>query len=236
MIQAVLFDMDGLIVDTEPIHFRAFQIYMREFGIEMPESMMPDLLGYTEEDNLRDLKAKYNLDTPLEEMVARRGAIYLHLLRTAPLPIFPGFWELSEEVRRRGIKRAVVSSANGEQVKIALRRLFEQQPGKGSPDDYFDGIVTGDDITSNKPDPDIYLLAAQRLGIPPADCLALEDTPPGVQSAASAGMTVVAVPNEYSRGLEFPGAAATLGSLGDAVGYLDAGEGRPTHTLYRHHR
>jgi len=222
MIQAVLFDMDGLIVDTEPIHFNAFQIYMREFGIEMPESMMPEFLGYTEEDNLRDLKAKYNLDTPLEEMVARRGAIYLQLLRTAPLLIFPGFWELSEEVHRRGIKRAVVSSANGEQVKIALGRLFEQQPDKGSPDDYFDTIVTGDDITSNKPNPDIYLLAAQRLGLSPSDCLALEDTPPGVQAAASAGMTVLAVPNEYSRGLEFPGASATLGSLEDAVGYLDA--------------
>lgn len=221
MIQAVLFDMDGLIVDTEPIHFRAFRIYMREFGIDMPESMMPDLLGYTEEDNLRDLKAKYNLDTPLEEMVARRGAIYLQLLRTAPLLIFPGFWELSEEVHRRGMKQAVVSSANGEQVKIALGRLFEQQPDKGSPDDYFDAIVTGDDITSNKPNPDIYLLAAERLGLSPADCLALEDTPPGVRSAAAAGMQVLAVPNEYSRGLEFPAASATLHSLADAVQHLD---------------
>ena len=182
---------------------------------------MPELLGYTEEDNLRDLKAKYNLDTPLEEMVARRGAIYLQLLRTAPLLILPGFWELSEEVHRRGMKQAVVSSANGEQVKIALRRLFEQQPDKGSPDDYFDAIVTGDDITSNKPNPDIYLLAAERLGLSPADCLALEDTPPGVRSAAAAGMQVLAVPNEYSRGLEFPAASATLHSLADAVQYFD---------------
>ncbi len=214
--------MDGLIVDTEPIHFKAFKTMMRDYGHEIPETLMAQFVGYPEADNIRDLKRIYNMDTPSEEMASRRGAIYLQLLRTAPLPIFPGFWGLSEEVRRRGIKRAVVSSANGEQVKIALRRLFEQQPDKGSPDDYFDGIVTGDDITRNKPDPDIYLLAAQRLGIPPADCLALEDTPPGVQSAASAGMTVVAVPNEYSRGLEFPGAAATLGSLEDAVGYLDA--------------
>ncbi len=221
MIRAVLFDMDGLIVDTEPIHFKAFQAYMREFGIDMPESMMPQLLGYTEEDNLRDLKKEYHLDTPLDQMVAQRGAVYLQLVQTEPLRVFPGFWELSEEVSRRGLKQAVVSSANGEQVEIILRRVFDENPGKGDPQHYFDAIVTGDDIANNKPAPDIYLLAAERLGVARADCLALEDTPPGVQSATSAGITVLAVPNDYSRDLEFPGRTPILQSLSEAVQYLD---------------
>ena len=158
MIRAVLFDMDGLIVDTEPIHFKAFRAYMARHGIEMPESMMPQFLGYTEEDNLRDLKAEYELDTPLEEMVADRGAVYLDLIRSEPLKVLPGFWDLSAEVRRRGLKQAVVSSANGRQVEIVLGRLFEERPGDESPASHFDAIVTGDDIENNKPAPDIYLL------------------------------------------------------------------------------
>jgi HAD superfamily hydrolase (TIGR01509 family) len=186
----------------------------------MPESMMPQVLGYTEEDNLRDLKAEYELDTPLEEMVADRGAIYLDLIRSEPLKVLPGFWDLSAEVRRRGLKQAVVSSANGQQVAIVLGRLFEGRTGAGSADAYFDAIVTGDDIENNKPAPDIYLLGADRVGVPPAECLAFEDTPPGVQAAASAGCIVVAVPNEYSRGLEFPGARAEIESLEDGAQYL----------------
>jgi beta-phosphoglucomutase-like phosphatase (HAD superfamily) len=219
--RAVFFDMDGLIVDTEPIHFKAFRAYMmRDFGIRIPESVMPQFIGYTEEDNLRDLKERYSLDTPLDEMVARRGAIYLDLVRTEPLRVFPGFWEFSQEARARGLKQAVVSSANREQVEIVLGRLFEDNPDKGSPETHFDGVITGDDITDNKPAPDIYLLAAERLGVAPADCLAFEDTPPGVQSAASAGMTVVAVPNEYTRELRFPGARAVIASLDQAAQYL----------------
>jgi beta-phosphoglucomutase-like phosphatase (HAD superfamily) len=187
----------------------------------MPESMMPELLGYTEEDNLRDLKAKYDLDPPLEQMVAERGAVYLELIATEPLKVFPGFWELSAEVRRRGLKQAVVSSANGQQVEIVLRRLFEAGPVEGAPESYFDAIVTGDDIENNKPSPDIYLLGAERVGMPPAECIAFEDTPPGVQAAAAAGCIPIAVPNEYSRGLEFPGARGIADSLQAGARYLD---------------
>jgi HAD superfamily hydrolase (TIGR01509 family) len=219
--QAVLFDMDGLIVDTEPIHFKAFQAYMRRFDIELPESVMPQFLGYTEHDNLRDLKAEYRLDLPLEQMVAERGALYLDLVRTEPLRVFPGFWRLAEAARGRGMKLAVVSSANEQQVDIILGRLFEEHPGEGGRESFFDAVVTGNDISNNKPAPDIYLLAAQRLGVPPALCVAFEDTPPGVRSAAAAGTCVIAVPNEYSRGLSFPGAMAIIGSLEEALEFLE---------------
>jgi beta-phosphoglucomutase-like phosphatase (HAD superfamily) len=218
-IHAVLYDMDGLIVDTEPIHFQAFRRYMRQFDIDLPESVMPDFIGYTELDNLRDLKRKYELDTPLEDMVARRRAIYLDLIHTSSIEVFPGFWEFSADARERGLKQAVVSSAAADQVEAVLGRLFEGR-SDGPAGSYFDAIVTGDDIERNKPAPDIYLEGAKQLDVPAALCLALEDSPPGAQSAASAGMMVVAVPNEYTRGLAFPGAMAVVDSLHSARPYL----------------
>ena len=218
---AVLFDMDGLIVDTEPIHFAAFREYMRRHGVELPESVMPEFIGYSEWDNLRDLKAKYKLDEPLETMIADRRAIYLELVRTLPIEPLPGFWEFSAAARGKGLKQAVVSSAAAVQVEVVLRRLLETKPGLGAPEAYFEAIVTGDDIALNKPAPDIYLEGARRLGVPPARCLALEDSPPGAQSAAAAGMLVVAVPNKYTEGLAFPGAQGIAPSLQAAMGYLD---------------
>jgi len=219
-LQAVLFDMDGLIVDTEPIHFAAFREYMGRFGVDLPESVMPEFIGFSEDENLRDLKAKYRLDEPLEAMVAVRRAIYLELVRTSPIEVFAGFWEFSAAARERGMKQAVVSSAAAVQVEIVLRRLFEMRPELAPPEAYFDAIVSGDDVARNKPAPDIYLEGAKRLDVPPALCLALEDSPPGAQSAAAAGMLVVAVPNKYTEGLSFPGAQAIVPSLREAFEYL----------------
>jgi beta-phosphoglucomutase-like phosphatase (HAD superfamily) len=219
-LEAVLFDMDGLIVDTEPVHFQAFREYMKKHGVDMPESMMADFIGLPEADNLRDLKAEYDLDAPLEQMVAERRVIYLDLIRTLPLRVFSGFWEFSAAVRERGLKQAVVSSAPQEQVEIVLSRLFEGRPD-GPAADHFDGIVTGDDIRHNKPAPDIYLEGAKRVGVAPDRCLALEDSPPGAQSAISAGTTAIAIPNEYTANLSFPGVTALLPSLDAAREYLN---------------
>ncbi len=215
-LRAVLFDMDGLIVDTEPIHFAAFREYMRRHGVELPESVMGEFIGYTEQDNMRDLKGRYGIADPVEAMVAERGAIYLELVSTLPLEVLPGFWEFSAAAGERGLKQGVASSAPGVQVGIVLRRLFELRPDLGSPGEYFDAVVTGDDIRRNKPAPDVYLEGARRLDVPAASCLALEDSPPGVRSAAEAGMVVVAVPNKYTKGLAFPGAQAVVGSLEEA--------------------
>jgi beta-phosphoglucomutase-like phosphatase (HAD superfamily) len=222
MIRAVLFDMDGLIVDTEPIHFKAFKAMMREYGHELPETLMAKLVGYPEADNIRDLKQIYEIDAPPEEMASRRYGLFMQFIRVDPIPVFPHFWEFSEEVGRRGLERALVSSSTAEQVEVILQRLFENHREKGSPDSYFDAIVTGDDVANNKPQPDIYLAAARALELPPAECLALEDTPAGTQAAAAAGMRVLAVPNDYSRGLEFPGAVAAIRSLAEAAEYLDS--------------
>jgi len=221
VIRAVLFDLDGLMVDTEPIQFQAFRAMTKEYGIEIPESLMSEFVGYSEVDNIKVLQDEHSLPGTLEELVRKRRAHYLALLRTVPISVLPGFWELSREALRRCLKQAVVSSSTRDQVELPLHRIFESHPDTSDPHTYFDAIVCGDDVTHTKPAPDIYLLAAERLGVPPSECLAFEDTPPGLAAAVAAGMTVIAVPNEYTKELDFPGARATIESLKDASPYLD---------------
>lgn len=224
MIRAVLFDMDGLILDSEPIHFQAFRGFMRNHGFELPESVMSEFIGYNEIENIRWLKEHYHLPQPLEELVRERRGVYAELLETADLPVFPGFWELSAEAKRCGLKQAVVSSSVRPQVEVPLRRLL----GGADPYQYFDAIVTGDDVAHTKPAPDIYLLTLEQLGVSASEAIAFEDTPAGVKAAATAGIAVYAVPNEYTRELEFPEAAAVLSSLTDALPLLDCHVGRPS--------
>ncbi len=224
MIRAVLFDMDGLIIDSEPIHFRAFRGFMQNHGVALPESVMPEFIGYNEIENIRWLKERYDLPQPLEELVLERRGVYAHLLETADLPVFPGFWELSAEAKRRDLQQAVVSSSVRPQVELPLTRLLEGR----DPYQYFDAIISGDDVTHTKPAPDIYLLALERLGVPASAAIAFEDTPAGVKSAATAGIAVYAVPNEYTRELHFPEATAVLNSLTDALPYLDCRAERPS--------
>jgi putative hydrolase of the HAD superfamily len=223
VIRAVLFDLDGLMIDTEPIHFRAFRAFMRGFGVELPESMMPEFIGYNEIDNIRLLKQRYRLAEPLEALVMKRRGIYGHLLETEDIPALPGFWEVSDEAKRRGMKLAVVSSSIRPQVELPLRRLCEQHPGAGDPHQYFDAVVTGDDVSFTKPAPDSYLLALDQLEVVGKEAIAFEDTPAGVRAAATAGIPVYAVPNDYTRRLPFPEAAAVLGSLTEALPLLNRG-------------
>jgi len=224
VIRAVLFDLDGLIIDSEPIHFQAFRGFMQNHEVELPESVMPEFIGYHEIENIRWLKEHYDLPQPLEELVLERRGVYAHLLATADLPVLPGFWELSAEAKRRGLKQAVVSSSVRPQVELPLRRLLDGS----DPHRYFDAILTGDDVTHTKPAPDIYLLALEQLGVPASEAIAFEDTPAGVTSAATAGIAVYAVPNEYTRELQFPEARAIFSTLTDALPLLDCHAEQPS--------
>jgi len=114
-----------------------------------------------------------------------------------------------------------VSSSTAPQVEVVLRRLFQEHPERGKPEEYFDAIVNGEEVPNNKPAPDIYAEAAARLGVRPEECVAFEDTPAGVRAATEAGAIAIAVPNDYSRGQEFPGARAVIASLREGIGCLD---------------
>jgi HAD superfamily hydrolase (TIGR01509 family) len=218
--RAVLFDLDGLIVDTEPLHFRAFQDLVAERGFTLPESVMESFIGYDELSNLQDIKRDYSLAEDPAEMLKEKWRRYEAIIRQSAIEAMPGFWEAAEAARAQGMKRAVVTSSFRSQASVVLERVFAGRPEAGDFARFFDALVFADDVARTKPAPDLYLLGAERVGCRPEECLALEDSPAGVLAATEAGVDCLAVVGRYGKAADFKGALAVLSSLPESLRYL----------------
>lgn len=201
---AVVFDMDGVLLDSEPLHHDAVNLVLAEDGASIDADHYQTYLGTTLEYTWNDLITRLRLPRPLEYYRVRYGDAILESYRLHSVPA-PGAVALVNGLRGRGLKLAVASSSRSAWVEAALGALGLR--------DAFDVIVTGDMVAHSKPHPQIYLLAAERLGADPARCLAIEDAPKGVASARAAGMAVVAVRTAYTAGLPLDGADVVLDDL-----------------------
>jgi HAD superfamily hydrolase (TIGR01509 family) len=206
----VVFDLDGVIVDSEPIHEQATDEYLASLGIPDDEALREDMMGRRVRE-LTDVLAK-RLGRPPQEVFAERGAIFWRLLeRDGPRPM-PGLEAAIARLSRAGLELAVATSGTRAYVGFVLERLGVRSA--------FKAVVSGDDVTLGKPDPETYLLTAGLLGADPADCVALEDTFHGVIAARSAGMHAVAVPNALTAGMDFSAADAVVADLEAAAEYV----------------
>jgi HAD superfamily hydrolase (TIGR01509 family) len=209
---AVIFDMDGVLIDSEPLHFEVANEVLGAVGHTLSREENEEFIGTTTEffwDTLIDRKGlphpKLYYDQQYDLAVLRV------LSRTWPAA--PGVPELVDKLRGAGVPLAVASSAKRTWIEATLRSI-------GLPD-AFQTLVAGDDVSDGKPAPDIYLLAAERLGVPPARCLAIEDSPNGVLSATRAGMTVVGVRTPYTAHLRLEGARIVVDSLAELDPFAD---------------
>jgi HAD superfamily hydrolase (TIGR01509 family) len=189
-VQAVVFDMDGVIVDSEPYSMQALIDVLRHYGIEPTPDDLRRSYGRRVRDDIVDYFARYGVTADVNIAIAHKHARYYHLA-AGHLHPFPGVMALLTRIRRQGFRLALASS--GDQVKVAFGMQALELNG------IFDTVVTGDDVSHSKPDPEIYLIAAQRLGLAPADCIAIEDAPAGVEAARRAGMRCIAVANSVAR-------------------------------------
>ncbi len=213
MIRALIFDFDGLIVDTETPAFESWQHIYAEHGHELGLDLWSGALGTNHGfDALAHLAALVaradevradELRASAAAVLARRQALKDELSRGQP--VLPGVTALLAQAAAMGLPRAVASSSGRAWVEGWLSRLGLRA--------HFACVLTGDDVERTKPDPALFLRAAACLGLPPAACLVLEDSPNGISAARAAGCPVVAVPGAITGQLALPPADLVLPSL-----------------------
>jgi HAD superfamily hydrolase (TIGR01509 family) len=196
--------MDGVLLDSEPLHHVVLNEVLAREGKSLSFEEYRPYIGTTLEYTWSDLIRRYHLAGPVEDYILRYDEGILESYRRHSV-IAPGVRRLLDLLTERGIRRAVASSSRTSWVESALETLGIRRD--------FELLVTGDMVTHSKPDPEIYLLAAARLGVGPRRCLAVEDSPKGVASARAAGMTVVGVRTPYTAHLPLDGAATVVDSL-----------------------
>jgi HAD superfamily hydrolase (TIGR01509 family) len=204
MFQAVMFDMDGLMIDSEPLAKAAWQQTVARFGHTLDDSQFSQMLGCRQSECARKICAWFSLPEDPDQLARTRNQEFMQLLPGKVHPM-PGLFELLQWLASHDIPRALVTSGLPDYVKAVARELKLE--------DSFSVTVTAADVQNGKPAPDCYQLAARRLNRAPSACLALEDAPNGVTAAKSAGLTCWAIPNNETRGLDLSHADRILRSL-----------------------
>lgn len=188
-IRAVIFDMDGVLVDSEPLINQAAIAMFRERGLTVkPEDFLP-FVGTGEERYVGGVAEAYGLSIDPVEAKNRTYEIYLDLV-PGQLEAFPGAVELVHGCREAGLRVAVASSADKIKVAANLQKI-------GLPLEFWDTVTTGEQVTRKKPAPDIFLEAARALGIEPSNCVVVEDAVNGIRAAKAANMRCVAVAQTF---------------------------------------
>jgi HAD superfamily hydrolase (TIGR01509 family) len=204
---ALVFDFDGLILDTETPEFRAWQEVFAAHGGSLSTDDWAHVIGSTDSGWTAEgaLAAQTGREFDHDDLYAEWKPRQVELL--AAEQVRPGVLDLLGEAKRRGLALGVASSSPRWWVQGHLERLGLYE--------CFDSVSTGDEVERTKPDPAVYRLAVGRLGVPGGSALALEDSPNGVRAAQAAGLRCVAVPNEVSRHLDLSAADALLVSLAE---------------------
>lgn len=180
---AVIFDMDGVLIDSYRAHFESWRIVAAEEGLHITEEQFSRTFGRTSREIIAALWGDRTPgDERIRELDDRKEAAFRDLIRDN-FPIMPGAPELLDALHGEGFGVAIGSSGPPENVALTVEKLGRRH--------VFGAIITGKDVTRGKPDPQVFLLASERLGIPPQRCVVVEDAPPGIEAAHRAGMKAV---------------------------------------------
>ena len=186
---AVIFDMDGLMLDTEPLAARAWSDAAAALGVDFDMALAQRMVGRNFVDCAAMVRARYGAEYPVDALLGRWHATYDGIVEREGLTLKPGVGELLVWLERHAVPRAVATSTRRERARAKLSRTSLLPR--------FHEIVGGDEVPQGKPAPDIYLEAARRLGAIAGTCLVLEDSEPGVRAAIAAGMMPIMVPDSH---------------------------------------
>lgn len=219
---AIIFDVDGVIVDSEAVYCDTFNTTLGDFGAGISRSDYAVCVGHPVEENSAYAVERYGLDVaPAVFRDLWMGRFEEAISSPDRVLLMPGFQELLAHVRAVGYPLGVASSTQRERMmKTLLSGLMSRLGGVLDPAEVFDVVLSGTDVGRLKPAPDIYLKAAWKLNVEPARCAVVEDSEAGVRAGKAAGMTVFAVPNFFTARQRHEDADFVLGGLTDLLGYL----------------
>ncbi|MBI4638537.1 MAG: HAD family phosphatase [Candidatus Rokubacteria bacterium] len=210
---AVVFDMDGVLVDSEPLHVDAMREVLRPYGVPYTDRENEEFFGFTDPEVFRVLRARYGLAADEEELTRRRAALVVELTRTRSVPM-AGVPEVPTALRALGYRLAVASSSALDVIRATIDTL-----GIAA---LFETLVSGLDAGRGKPAPDVFLETSRRLGLPPGACLAVEDSRNGLLAAKAAGMACAVIPCAATRHEDFAEADWRLAGLPELLAILDS--------------
>ena len=184
-IKAVIFDLDGTLVDSEPVYLEADKKLFARYGIEIDTAFKSRYVGRAAWEMLQEVKLMYHLSETVAELVAEKNAIYLELARQKTC-VFPEMRKFVRLLHENNYPMAVASGSSQEVIDEVLNNTDMEQ--------YFVSAISSTNVKRGKPAPDVFLEAAKRLTIQPENCLVMEDSHYGVEAAKSAGMYCIAAP------------------------------------------
>ncbi|MBI2575073.1 HAD family phosphatase [Candidatus Woesearchaeota archaeon] len=206
MIKAVIYDLDDVIVNSHPLHAQAFDIFLKEHGhsfSQISEEMSKRFIGMRTSDITKELINYFGLKTSFKKAYERRTEIFLELAEKK-LELLPGVMHSLESLRGK-YRLAIASSGARKYIELVVSKFRLEK--------YFGTIVSGDDVSKGKPDPEAYLAAASRLGLKPSECAVLEDATIGIEAAKRAGCKCIAIRNPNTPAQDLSKADIILDSL-----------------------
>lgn len=184
MKRAVIFDMDGVLVDNRDVHIESFKVFCERNNHPFSLEKLMSMFGMNNREIMPQLLPELTAERGIERMSDEKEAIYREIYSATIQPV-AGLVDFIKELKHAGFLIAVGSSGNNDNVNFVLERCGIAQ--------YFDAIANGDMITKGKPDPEVFLLAAELLKVEPQDCVVIEDSFAGIEAARRAGMKVIAL-------------------------------------------
>ena len=179
-IKAVLFDMDGVIFDTEREYLKEWEVIFKKYGYKMKKEIYISVMGRGRKKVKEIFKEKFGEDLPIDKMYIEKDKMLKEAVENNKVPLKEGALELLEFLKENGYKIALATSAKRERVKIQVRHAKIEN--------IFDAIVCSEDITNSKPDPEIFLKAAEKVCVNPENCIVIEDSEAGIKAAFNAKM------------------------------------------------
>lgn len=185
-VKAVIFDLDGTLVDSEPNYSEADNKTLAEYGIvELSAEMKRKYVGIGTKEMMEDIKKMYDINETIENLVSKKNKYYLEIAKENT-PVFPEMHKFLQFLKSNNYPLALASGSSPEIIEtvLSITKLKE----------YFDVVLSAEQVEKGKPAPDVFLEAAKQLGVPFENCLVIEDSKPGVEAAKSASMYCIALP------------------------------------------